>query len=261
MANNAWPANDPETLSTICLTYCAKNLQQTICDYDTDADSYTLKHDIVLPLSVSDELRQMLPIHRQHFGIFKDPELCPWKHMNLGLVSDLTDSDLTRLLAHRPVDLRIPLASLTYNFIHIINRHSDSLQSLAILGSRRIFLELCHLLHEEIMSCQRKAAAGGHETSGNRVFGGNYILSCPNLRSLTINCVNQFSSDILVTTLFGLPSLSKLDLSDCDVKLEDIDDGLVSLRYLQILRLHNVLPVCSDLKASMKVLAKLSSLR
>ena len=261
MANSAWPPNNPETLSAICLSYCVKNLQQTVCDYDNDSDSFTLKPDVVLPLSVSDELSRMIPIQRQHFGIFRDTELCLWKRMNLGLVSDLTDSDLTELLAHRPVELRIPLARLTYNFIHIINRHSDSLQSLAVLGSRRIFLELCHLLHEEITCCVRQAARGGPETAGNRVFGGNYILSCPHLRSLTMNCVNQFSSDILVTTLCGLPSLTKLDLSDCDIKVENIDNGLVSLKSLQILRLHNVLPISSDIKSSFSVLARLTSLR
>jgi len=257
----AWPPNDPESLSAICLAYCVKNLEKTICDYDRHADSFKLKPDVVLPFSVSDELSRMLPIQRQHFGIFKDPELCLWKHMNLGLVSDLEDNDLSHLLAHRPIELRVPLARLTYNFIHIINRHSDSLQSLAIIGSQRIFLELCHLLHEEITSCIRNAARGGPETAGNRVFGGNYILSCPHLRCLTVNCVNQFSSDILSTTLCGLPSLTKLDLSDCDIKLENIEDGLVSLKFLQILRLHNVLTVSSDVKSSFNVLAKLTSLR
>lgn len=261
MAKSAWPPNDPETLSSICLAYCIKNLQQTVCDYDSETDSYSLKPDVILPLSVSDELSRRIPIQRQHFGIFRDTELCLWKHMNLGLVSDLTDTDLTQLLAHRPVELRLPLARLTYNFIHIINRHSDNLQSLAILGSRRIFLELCHLLQIEITSCIRKAARGGPETAGNRVFGGNYILSCPHLRSLTMNCVNQFSSDILTTTLCGLPSLTKLDLSDCDIKVENIEDGLVSLKYLQILRLHNVLTVSNDIKSSFNVLVKVPSLR
>jgi len=37
--------------------------------------------------------------------------------MNLGLVLDLTDADLTQLLVHRPIELWIPLARLTYNFI------------------------------------------------------------------------------------------------------------------------------------------------
>jgi len=261
MANSQWPPNEPETLSAICLAYCVKNLHHTICDYDSDMDSYQLKSDVILPISVSSELSRLIPIQRQHFGILKDPERCLWKRMNLGLVSDLTDADLTQLLVHRPIELRIPLAHLTYNFIHIINRHSDSLQSLTILGSRRIFLELCHLLHEEITCCVRKAARGGPETAGNRVFGGNYILSCPHLRSLTINCVNQFSSDILNTVLCGLPSLTKLDLSDCDIKVENIEDGLISLKCLQILRLQNVLAVSSDMKHCFNVLAKVTSLR
>jgi len=261
MASCTWPSNNPEKLSEICLDFCIKNLQQTICDYDTETDSFRLKPDVVLPLSVSDELSRRIPLQRQHFGIFKDPELCLLRRMNLSLVSDLTDSDLTLLLAHRPVELRVPLAAVTYNFIHIINRYSDNLQSLALLGSGRIFLELCHLLHEEITCCLRKANRGGPETVGNRVFGGNYILSCPRLCSLTMNCVNQFSSDILVTTLCGLPSLTKLDLYDCDIKVEDIERGLCSLKCLQILRLHNVLTVSNDVKASFNVLAKLTSLR
>jgi len=261
MATSAWPPNDPETLSAICLAYCMKNLQQTICDYDPDLGSYRLKSDVILPISVSSELSCLIPVQRRHFGILQDPERCLWKRMNLGLVSDLTDADLTQLLVHRPNELRIPLARLTYNFIHIVNRHSDNLQSLAILGSQRVFLEYCHMLHEEIKCCLRKAAAGGPETAGNRVFGSNYILSCPHLRCLTINCVNQFSSDILNTTLCGLPSLTKLDLSDCDIKLENIEDGLVSLKFLQILRLHNVLAVSNDVKQCFNVLAKLTSLR
>lgn len=261
MASNVWPPNDPETLSTICLSYCVKNLHQTICDYDSETDSYRLKSGIVLPSSVSNELSCMIPIQRQHFGIFSDPELCLCKRMNLGLVSDLTDDDLTCLLAHRPIELRIPLAQLTYNFIHIINRHSDSLRSLSILGPQRIFLELCHLLQEEITCNARKAAQGSPETTGNRVFGRNCILSCPKICSLTMNCVNQFSSDILGTILCGLPSLTKLDLSDCDIKVEDIEDGLVSLKCLQILRLHNVLLVSNDIKRCFSVLAKITSLR
>lgn len=261
MANDAWPPNDPETLSEICLAYCVKNLGQTICDYDSEADSYQLKPDIALPLSVSDELSRRIPVQRKHFGIFNDRRSCPWKRMNLALVSDLKDDDLTRLLAHQPVELRLPLAQLTYNFIHIINRHSDSLQSLAVLGSQRIFLELCHLLQEEITCCLRNAAHGGRETSGNRVFGGNYIMSCPRLRSFTMNCVNQFSSDILATTLLGLPSLTKLNLSDSDIKVENIEDGLTSLKCLQILRLHNVLNNSSDIKACFGVLEKVTTLR
>jgi len=261
MATSAWPPNDPETLSSICLAYCVKHLQQTICDYDSETDNYQLKLDVILPISVSNELSCLIPIQRHHFGILEDPERCLWKRMNLCLVSDLTDADLIRLLAHRPAELRIPLARLTYNFIHIINRHSDSLQSLTILGSQRIFLELCHLLHEEIKSCVRKAALGSPETAGNRVFGSNYILSCPHLRCLTINCINQFSSDILNTTLCGLPSLTKLDLSDCDIKVENIEEGLISLKYLQILRLHNVLAVSNDIKQCFNVLAKVTSLR
>jgi len=261
MATGAWPPNNPESLSSICLAYCVKNLQQTICDFDSDSDSFHLKPGVMLPLSISDELSRQLPIQRQHFGIFTDPELCLWKRMYLGLVSDLNDTDLTQLLAHRPIELRIPLACLTYNFIHIINRHSDNLQSLAIIGSRRIFLELCHLLQLEITSCVRKAAKGGPEAAGNRVFGSNYILSCPRLRSLTMNCINQFSSDILVTTLCGLPLLTKLDLSDCDIKVQNVEYGLVSLKSLQILRLHNVLTVSCDIKSSFNVLAQLTSLR
>jgi len=262
MANGAWPSNDPETLSEICLAYCVKNLHQTICDYDSETDSYWLKPDIVLPLSVSDQLSRLIPIRRRHFGIFKDPELCLLKRLDLGSVSDLRDSDLTLLLAHRPVELRIPLAYLTYNFIHIINRYSDNLQSLSISGSGRIFLEICHLLHEEIKGCVRQAELSGPETAVNRNFGHNYILSCPRLRSFTINCVNQFSSDIfLVPTLRGLPSLTKLDLSDCDVKVENIADGLAALKCLQILRLHNVLSVSSDIKSTFNVLAKVTSLR
>ena len=261
MATSTWPPNDPETLSGICLAYCMKHLQHTICDYDLEMDRYRLKSDVILPMSVSSELSRLVAIQRQHFGILEDPERCLWKRMNLGLVSDLTDDDLTQLLSHRPTELRIPLARLTYNFIHIINRHSDSLQSLTILGSQRIFLELCHLLHEEIKCCIRKAALGGPETSGNRVFGRNYILSCPHLRSLTINCINQFSSDILNTTLCGLPSLTKLDLSDCDIKVENIEDGLTSLKCLQILRLHNVLSVSNDIKHCFSVLSKVTSLR
>ena len=261
MANNVWPPNDPETLTAICMSYCVKNLRQTICDYDSDADSYKLKPGVVLPLSVSDELTRMIPIQRQHFGIFEDSELCLWKRMNLGLVSDLTDSDLTHLLSHRPVELQVSLARLTYNFIHIINRHSGNLKSLAILGPRTIFLELCHFLREEITCCIRKAARGGPDTAGNHVFGGNYILSCPHLRCLTMNCVNQFSSDILVTTLCGLPLLTKLDLSDCDIKLDAMEDGLTSLKSLQILRLHNVLVVSDDIKSSFNVLAKITTLR
>lgn len=263
MASCSWPQNDPETLRAMCLAYCVKNLRQTICNYDPTADSFSLKPDVVLPPSVSDELSCLIPIQRQHLAIFQDPELCPWKRMNLGLVSDLTDADLTRLLAHRPVELRIPLASLTYNFIHIINRHSDSLQSLTILGSCRIFLELCHLLQEEITSCVRKAAGKGPESAGtgSHVFGGNYILSCPRLRSLTMNCVNQFSSDILATMLHGLPSLTKLDLSDSDIKILHVGDSLTSLKCLQILRIHNVLTATTDIKNSFGVLARITSLR
>jgi len=261
MATSVWPPNSPETLSTICLAYCVKNLQQTICDYDPEVDSYQLKSDIILPLSVSSELSRLIPVQRQHFGILTDPERCLWKRMNLRLVPDLTDAELTQLLAHRPSELLIQLAHLTYNFIHIVNRHSDSLQSLTILGTQRNFLELCYLLHNEIKCCLRKATDGGPETAGNRIFGSSYILSCLRLRSLTMNCINQFSSDILSTTLSGLPSLTKLDLSDCDIKVENIEDGLVSLRHLQILRLHNVLAVSSDIKACFNVLAKLTSLR
>ena len=261
MASSAWPPNDPETLSEICLSYCAKNLQQTICDYDVKMHSFRLKPDVVLPPSVSDELSRFVRIQRQHLDIFRDPELCPLKRVNLCSVSDVTDSDLTLLLAHRPVDLRIPLARLTYNFIHLINRHSDNLQSLALLGTGRIFLELCHLLHEEITSCLQKAARDGPEMAGNRVFGRNYILSCPRLRSLTMNCVNHFSSEFLGTTLCGLPSLTKLDLSDCVLNVEDLEDGLLSLKCLQILRLHNVLTVSSNIKSTFNVLAKLTSLR
>jgi len=264
MASSAWPSNDPETLSEICLAYCVKNLNQTICDYDSEADSFQLKSDIVLPLSVSDQLSRLIPMRRQHFGIFRDPELCLLKRVDLSLVSDLVDSDLSLLLAHRPVELRVPLAHLTYNFIHIINRHSDNLQSLAIHGSGRLFLEICHLLHEEIKGCIRQAELNGPEaaTARNRIFGRNYILSCPRLRSFTINCVNQFSSDIfLAPTLCGQPSLTKLDLSDCDIKVESIKGGLTVLKCLQILRLHNVLTVSTDIKSCFNVLAKVTSLR
>jgi len=261
MANKAWPPNDPETLSEICLAYCVKNLRQTICDYDDEFDSYCLKPDIVLPLSVSDGISRMLPLQRPYLGIFKDPEQCLLKRMNLSLVSDLVDSDLIRLLAHRPVELRMPLAHLSYDFIHYINIYSDNLQSLAVLGSRPVFMELCHLLNEDITWYVREANRGGPETAGNRVFGRDYILSCPRLRSFTLNCVNQFSSDNLVTILCGLPSLTKLDLSDCDIKVEKIEDGLCSLKCLQILRLHNVLTVSNDIKSSFNVLAKLTTLR
>ena len=266
MANKAWPPNDPETLSEICLAYCVKNLRQTICDYDDELDSYCLKPDIVLPLSVSDGINRMLPLQRPYFGIFKNPEQCLLKRMNLGSVSNLVDSDLIGLLAHRPVELWIPLAHLTYNFIHYINRYSDNLQSLAIHGSQRIFLELCHLLHEEItrcviISCVRDANRGVPVGPGYHIFGDDYILSCPRLRSFTMNCVNQFSSDILATILCGLPSLTKLDLSDCDIKVEKIEDGLCSLKCLQILRLHNVLTVSNDIKSSFNVLSKLTTLR
>jgi len=261
MASSAWPSNDPETLSDICLSYCAKNLQQTICDYDNETDTFQLKPDVILPLSVSDELSRVLPIQRQHLGIFRDPKLCPLKRLNLCSMSDVTDGDLNLLLAHRPVELRVPLTHLTYNFIHLINRHSDNLQSLALLGTGRIFLELCHLLHEEITACLMKAAEGNWETPRNQVFGRNYILLCPRLRSLTMNCVNNFSAEFLVTILCGLPTLTKLDLSDCEFKVKDIEDGLYSLKCLQILRLHNVLTVSSDIKAAFNVLAKLASLR
>jgi len=106
-----------------------------------------------------------------------------------------------------------------------------------------------------------EAADGGPETAGNHVFGGNYILSCLHLHSLTINCVNQFSSDILNTVICGLPSSTKLDMSDCDIKVESIEDGLMSLKCLQILRLHNVLAVSNDMKHCFNVLGKVTSLR
>ena len=74
MANSQWPLNEPETFSAICLAYCVKNLHHTICDYHSEMDSYQLKSDVILRISVSNELSRLIPIQRQHFGSSKDPE-------------------------------------------------------------------------------------------------------------------------------------------------------------------------------------------
>jgi hypothetical protein len=250
MNDSVWPANTPDTLFEMCVEYCASNLETTVCSYDAFNNKYYLKPSVAFPASVNDELMKVIArsgIYRQHFGMLNEPGRVLWKRQNLEKISDLEDWELHQLLIHQPMELRIASDRLTRKSLQVINECGQNLFALHIAKSSLLF-------HDWFKSVEEQPLDNFANEHCQQLF------KLPSLQCLTMLDI-EMSAAWFPHLLYGLSSLTRLDLSGCSFSVSNLACGVDILHNLQILRLHNVPFHFEPLRKSFSVLVQFQSLR
>jgi len=236
MNKSEWPSNIPESLTNLCLDYCAHNLEKTVClpDVGTD-DLFQLKSSICFPPSVGDALLSACGrISRQHLGLFVDPSAVSFRRLDLRSISNLNDNELGMVLKHHPSELQISSEQLTGQSISAINKLGQNLVALSIVNCTNMFPDKSN---DDESSVDGDDFIDLHLNEGH--FESVARLECPKLRMLAVRDMALLNkSQCLIC--FNHPTLVRLDLSDSLVNVGLLQCGLATLTSLQILTLHNV---------------------
>lgn len=288
MSKAGYSDNSPSTLQELTVRYLIGNLE-TFCDYDKDAELYSLKPDVALPAEICDMLFSMFmeeghTLDDKLIHIFSDPLRSRLKRINLrdSLVSDV---GLGWLMPHVPIDLDISNCSdLSKESIQHINRYGHSLRKLFIGNSVRIFRELDMVLTRSAVGSESTDEEEGipfideemdavivrnrtHKTNNNLANSqtpmstNQSIFSCPNLKAFSVHSLYETeypAHDIMENILVPLKGLSYLDLSGCEIELEFLD-CLERLSLLTTLILYDV-PI-NNVSGAFHIIAKLKNLR
>jgi len=251
MQESLWPANCPESLYDICLEYCVLNLDNTVYRKSTDGQ-LLLKSEIFLPLSVCDTLLSHLhPVSRKYLPLFASPAAINFRHINLKSVTDLTDDELQNVLAHRPTDLRISSARLTEDSLNLISAESHNLQTLHIVKCENIFFQ---------RSRSRRHSWKEKFRKNPTKKGTDHRLQCPKARYVVLRGGQFGVGKNLCDILSDLKLLTRLDLSESSISVQDLHDALAQLQKLQILSLHSV-ELKPSLRDAFEAIAQVKSLR
>ncbi len=244
----------PHTLSELCLQYCVSN-KNTFCEHAPLSEKLVLKSGVTLPSEFCESLIQRYtadgrPLDDNFMHIFKDHLNTHLRRINVQ-DSNLTEEGLLWLLPHKPVELNISgLRALSNRTLKAINQNGKNLIKLFIGDSIGIF-----------DGVEIREGSEGRATGDARVFGGDYLFDCPDLRAFSVHGLDKkvcAAHDIIATALHPFPRLSYLDLSSCHIDVEFMD-CLEALQSLQSLILYNV-PI-SNISEAFQVIAKLKNLR
>jgi len=253
MQESSWPTNCPETLYDICLEYCSLNLDKTVCHKSIDGQ-LVLKSEVFLPLHVSDALlSQLHPVGRKYLPLLASSAAINFRHINLKSITDLTDVELQSVLAHHPTDLRISSEKLTKDSLNLISSESHNLQTLHIVKCDNIFSERSRSKRRSWKEKFRKDPA-------NRGAGSRFRFHCPKARYVVLHGIQFDVGENLCSVLSDLKLLTRLDLSESTVTMQDLHTALAQLQKLQILSLHSV-KLEPSLRDAFEAIAQVKSLR
>lgn len=252
MQESLWPANSPQTLYDICLEYCAMNLDKTLCRESADRQ-LVLRSEVFLPACVGDALLSRLyPFRRKHLPLLASPATVNFRHINLGSVTDLTDGELSHVLAHHPTDLRISSTELTEDSINLISSESQNLQTLHIVKCENvIFAQKSRPRRHSWKEKFRKDPAKR---------GTPYRFHCPKVRCIVLRGICFDVGKNLCNILSELKLLTQLDLSESTVSMPELHAVLAQLQKLHILSLHGV-KLEPGLRDAFEAIAQVKSLR
>jgi len=209
-----------------------------------------LNSEVFLPLHVSDALLSRLhPVGRKYLPLMASPVAINFKHINLESVTDLTDVELQSVLAHRPTYLRISSAQLTKDSLSLISFESHNLQTLHIVKCENIFSYRSRSKRHSWKAKFRKDLAKG-----------GIHFHCPKARYIVLRGVHFDVGKNLCNLLSDLKLLTRLDLSESTVSVEDLHATLAQLQTLQILSLHSV-KLEPSLRDAFEAIAQVKSLR
>ncbi|XP_013390971.1 protein zer-1 homolog [Lingula anatina] len=289
-----WSENDPETLQSLCMRYCANNLG-VLCNLDQKTNHLSLKDGICLPLELCEGL---LKAYRKEtydsnldgfLGLFENTEHTHLKHLNLR-DSWVMDDLVTRLLKHDVVELDISgCPNLTSAVIEQgINKYGKNLQVLHIGNSVQILngIDLsCRILSDEFddemdslaevmghsgdvhsvgdvpnMETDNSFSESESESSSSPSgYGKDYIFDCVEMKAFSLHGLKMSGShDMIATILAPFKQLRHLDLSHCHICVE-LMDCLTNLTELLALILYSV-PI-DNLKGAFENIGQLTKLR
>ena len=252
----------PSTLLDLCLLYCVKN-SQTFCEYDSTSGQYNLKGGISLPPEICESIVQTYMaegniLNDNFMHIFKDHMRTHLRRINVQ-DSYVTETALQWLLPHKPTELNISgCRKITSRTLQSINQHGRNLTKLFIGNSVTIFQDV---EIKEGASGSKVHHPSAQGDADNRVFGGDYIFNCPELRAFSVHNLNKDASpahDIIAVTLLPFDKLTYLDLSMCKIDIEFMD-CLEDLHGLNSLILYGV-PINNMYEAFQRI-GKLIKLR
>jgi hypothetical protein len=241
MSKSEWPPNIPDSLSNLCLEFCARNLSKTVCQPEVGANGlFRLNSSVCFPPSVGDALLSACGrISRQFLGLLEDPSVISFRRLDLRAINDLNDEDLKMVLAHNPTELQLSSDQLTSQSVRLISEMAPNLQMLSIINCPQIFLgntDSCENLMNggDAVDLRHHFLARCHRDRSELVVN----LDCPKLRCLAVRemLLNESQSRIM----FNRPMLVRLDLSDSIINMNDLNSCLKTLTSLQMLTLHNV---------------------
>ena len=247
----------PDSLWMICLNYCVNN-PSVFSEYDEEKKIHVLRDGITFPPFVSESI---LNARRENgyilddafLNIFKDPVRTVLKHVCLR-DSHVTDAALQWLMQHHPTELDISgcHSIADVETIRTINKHSSRLNSLFIGNN-------VNILRNIEMNEEQNGGGGDRQRDGiQRIFGGNYVFDCPQLRVFSLHDLTEDdyqSHDVIATILAPFKHLTYLDLSGCDIELEFLE----MLHTLTALILYNV--SIFSISDAFRNIAKLKKLR
>lgn len=246
----------PDSLWEICLNYCVNN-PSVFSEYDEEKKVHVLREGVTFPPFVSESI---LNARRENgyvlddafLYIFKDPVRTVLKHICLR-DSHVTDAALQWLLRHHPAELDISgCHSISeVETIHTINKYSSRLNSLFIGNNLK-------LLRNIEISDNHNGSGDGQQDGIQRIFGGNYVFDCPQLRVFSLHDLTEDeyqTHDIVATILAPFKHLTYLDMSGCDIELEFLE----MLKNLTALILYNV--SIFSISDAFSNIAKLKNLR
>lgn len=249
-----WPCDEPYSLEEMCYSECVNNLNNIMCrDW---SDHYVLPPGVMLPKSCCERLIVALmdsnrPVDDSVINIFADTGQT--RLNNARLRHSSISSKGLKSISRQPLtvlDLSHCL-NLTEDCLELINRLGDSLRSLRLEGTPKLFGNVNNM---------DLGLENDDEIHGT--FKQDYIFKTPNLKSLCIRDV-PFSNlpegnDMVSTLLYPLKQLTHLDFSCCKLDLEFMDcldncDQLISLTLADV-------PI-TEIRLVFQIIGRLKKLR
>ena len=240
---------NPDTLVTLCTSYCVNNLQ-TFCHRPLGSENFSvLNNGVQLPTDITEALlnacREMGILNEALLHAFIDPEKTRVQRLNLNGCS-ITDRVIKWFMPHRLTELNISNCNqISNDSLTYINQHGDNLISLFVGNSWGLFLDTKDLI---------PSTSGGIQSE-------QHMLRCPHLKAFSVQGLFDLTvsaQDLLSRILTTNLQLQFLDLSGCRVEVESMV-YLGQMETLAKLILHDV-PI-RDLPAAVRVLRKLRNLR